>query len=159
MRNCKGFTVLELLITIGIISAVVAVIGPNFGDWQRKQALENSYKELENHIHTLKSEALIRNTTSRMLLSQDGETYTITAFVAPTPTPSCDPTGAWVQLYTKELFVPTSYTLSGSGVGGNVCFYRDHSASGAQYDYTGGSVGTASIIVTMATGYLDVTIN
>lgn len=155
MKRHDGFTLLELLVTLAIITLISAIIGPNFDEWVKKQTFRNGYDELRLRLSMLRSEALSRNTTSRMQLQQVGDAYVLTGYVAPLPVADCNPGGTWVEVSSEEIEFPDGYIIEADE---NVCFYRDGSSSGAQYDIDDDEmgIGSASITVTIATGYLDV---
>jgi prepilin-type N-terminal cleavage/methylation domain-containing protein len=160
MRRHDGFTVLELLVTIGVIALVVAVVAPNYSDWSAKRSFMTTYNELRNELSDMRSTSMSRNTTSRLNLQFSNGVYIITSYISPSPVSGCNPLGTWTQLYTRQLNVHSFYQIIGSGVGGDICFYRDGGSSGAQYNITPISVAglpSANITVTIATGYLDVT--
>ena len=158
MKRRDGYTILELLVTIAILALIAAIINPDFGTWVKRQSFANSFDDLYSNLMTVKSEAMTRGTTSRinLTLQVDG-TYTISGYVSALPTPTCSSGAVAIQLFSRELSVPSGYQVTGNGVG-NVCFYRDGSSTGGQYVYDdgGAGTGTGSISISVATGYLDV---
>lgn len=154
-----GLTVLELLITLAII-AIVATTAPNFFSWTKRYGYKNTYHHLEQTLSSLRSEALSQNTSTRLVVENNGNAYTLHSYVTPTPVSSCDSSGGWTDLSSEALSIPSSFQVTGDGVSG-VCFYRDGSASGGTFNITqkngGTDIGSATITVIVATGYLDVT--
>ncbi len=165
LRNIKnrpdsGFTVLELLIVVAIIGTLAVFVLPGIDTWTAKRSYRNLYHDLVTQLAEARSEAQIRATTLRVLTSRNGDNYTVTTFFSPAPVANCNAAGVWTQLSQVTLEAPTLFEITGNGIG-NVCFYRDGSASGGQYNVVqkdgGNDIGGAAVTVTIATGYLDVT--
>ncbi|MDQ1330708.1 MAG: Type secretion system protein, partial [Thermodesulfobacteriota bacterium] len=47
MRNTSGFSMLELMIVIGIIAILSAIVTPNIIGWYRAQGLRSAVVELQ----------------------------------------------------------------------------------------------------------------
>lgn len=151
-----------MLISLAIIAIVVAVAAPNISDSNVRKGFRVAYYELVDNLKEARIEALTRNTTVRVLFDGDPGGYTMTAFFSDLPTTTCDATGVWTQLFSRTLNLTSRFQVTGTGVG-NVCFYRDNTASGGTYSMTqvdeGDEYGSATITVTIATGYLDATMD
>lgn len=157
MKRHDGYSIVELLVVLGILALIAGFVLPNIGDSVKKYEFRNSYRTLIEQISTVKSEAITRNTTSRLSLQQVAGVYTLTAYVTPTPVANCNGSNPWTQISTMTLDVPREFQITGSGVG-DICFYRDSSSTGGQYVYDDGAanIGSATITIAIATGYLDV---
>jgi prepilin-type N-terminal cleavage/methylation domain-containing protein len=157
----KGYTLLELLVTVAIIGSVIAVgAGTGMGDLNTKKTAQNTYKELRSQLATLRNHAMSKNTTGRLVITQSGSTYTMTSTYSSAPTSTCSAAGTWTTIQTKEIDVHTNYNITGSAFTNSICFYRDGSSSGGSYviaPVSGASGTTYTLDVTIATGYIDVT--
>lgn len=157
----KGLTLLELLITIAIMGAVFAVGSRGgLGSWGTKKTAQNTVKELRDEIKTLRNHAMSKNTTSRMVLINTSDVYTITTYTSTTPTMTCSSAGTWnVVINAREIEVADSYEITGGGMI-NTCFYRDGSSSGGSFvvaPQSGATGTTTTLDVTISTGFIDVT--
>ena len=161
MSNNKGYTLLELLVTVAIIGSVIAVgSGTGIGDLNTKKTAQNTYKELRDQLATLRNHAMSKNTTARMIVTQSGSTYTMTLAYSSAPTTTCPTSGTWTTIQTKEIDVHVNYSIAGTAFTNNLCFYRDGSSSGGSYTIapvSGASGTTYTLDVTIATGFIDVT--
>ncbi|MBI3495188.1 prepilin-type N-terminal cleavage/methylation domain-containing protein [Candidatus Berkelbacteria bacterium] len=50
MSHSRSFTLIELVVTLGIIALMLGAVIPNIGPFRQKQTLERSAIELRNHI-------------------------------------------------------------------------------------------------------------
>ena len=161
MSNYKGYTLLELLVTIAIIASVVAIgSGTGIGNLNTKKTAQNTYKELRDQLATLRNHAMSKNTTAKMVITQTGSTYTMTLSYSSTPTTNCPSTGTWTTIQSKEIDVHTNYSITGNAFTNDLCFYRDGSSSGGSYlvaPVSGATGTTYTLDVTIATGFIDVT--
>lgn len=156
-----GFTLLELIVTLGVVVVLLSAVSPSYDGWIAKKTLQNGYTELKNQLAEARSAAISRNTTSRMLLQLNAGTYTLTGFISAAPVTGCTPAQINTQIFTRQMDLSDLYQITGTGVG-NICFYRDGSSNGASYlidqvTMGGTDLGSAQIDVTIATGYIDAT--
>ena len=161
MSKNKGYTLLELLVTIAIIGSVIAVgSGTGIGNLNAKKTAQNTYKELRDQLATLRNHAMSKNTTGRIAFTQSGSTYTMTLTYSASPTTTCSSAGSWTTIQTKDIDVHSNYDITGSAFTNSLCFYRDGSSSGGSYvvaPVSGATGTTYTLDVTIATGYIDVT--
>jgi prepilin-type N-terminal cleavage/methylation domain-containing protein len=157
----RGYTLLELIITVAIIGLAAKFMLPGMDGWTLRRAFNNALGDLERDIITASQEAEMRNTTVRIFMVRAGDTYTITTFFStdnPPPT-VCAANGNWTTLTTRTEKLNSQFEITGNGVG-NVCFYRDGSSSGGTYNLGqkdgGTNYGSAVVGVTLATGAPDV---
>ncbi len=155
----QGYTLLELIITMAILGIAARFMLPGIDDWQTKRSFRNLVAEVEQDIFGAREQAEALNTTTRLLTTRLGDSYTFTVFSSSVPTAVCNAAGVWNQVSTRTETYPTRFELTGAGVG-NVCFYRDGTASGGVYTFQqkdgGTQYGNATIQVTVATGAPDV---
>lgn len=57
----RGFTLLEMIITISIMTVLLAFVAPNLYRYQQKQKIINLASELQGFLIQAKSEAVFRN--------------------------------------------------------------------------------------------------
>ena len=58
MNLPRGFTLVELLISVGIIAIVTAITLPNFGDFSRRNALDNTTNEFVADVRAAVNKSL-----------------------------------------------------------------------------------------------------
>lgn len=59
----RGFTLLELIITVAVLMAALAFVAPNFQQTNQQVKMQNIVTELQNFLLQAKSEAVLRNQT------------------------------------------------------------------------------------------------
>ena len=55
-KNIKGFTILELLVVIVIISVISAAAYPNFSSWQKERKVRGAAVEIKNLFTNISSQ-------------------------------------------------------------------------------------------------------
>ncbi len=164
MRNQSGYSLLEMLVTIGIVGALFTVVAQSGLDTnETKKAAKNIVNSLEDELTKIKNESLSRSTTTRMVLTNNSGTYTINTYYSSAPTTTCTSGGGtWILISSKTLQVNGQYEVVGNAMA-NTCFYRDSSASGGTYTVEpvdgDSSLPSYDITIAVATGYIDVTEN
>jgi prepilin-type N-terminal cleavage/methylation domain-containing protein len=61
MRNKAGFSLIELMIVIGIIAILSAIVTPNLIGWYRHQGLRSAVVELQSNLQLTKLAAVKQN--------------------------------------------------------------------------------------------------
>lgn len=97
-----GFTLLEVMVAVGIIAVVAALASPNFTSWQARSVLKQHTMELNSNLGLAKMTAMNRNTTVTVSLAIVNGRVTVTF---------TDTTGATVL---PQQVMPTEIT----GLGG-----------------------------------------
>ncbi len=164
MRRQQGFTLLELIIVLAVIGLVSTVVGTGMENWTTKKTYKNTYDQLVYEINTAKGTAQLRSTTSRITTAGTaGGDYTVTMYISATPVTTCSTAGAWTLVSTKTVEGSLSYQITGTGIDNDMCFYRDGTSNGGTFVISpieaSTTLTTATITVTIATGFLDVSIN
>lgn len=60
MKRKLGFTIIELMITVGILAILVAIAAPNFSNMVRRNAMDKSLEDLYSSLVLARSESLAR---------------------------------------------------------------------------------------------------
>ena len=81
--STDGFTLTELLITLGVVGVIAAFAAPAFGRFIAEQRIRGAADTLFANLVLTRSEAIKRNDRASLCVSRDGE--------------RCDNTGNWDQ--------------------------------------------------------------
>ena len=77
MKKNKGFTLIELMVTIAVLAIVASIAAPSFGNLLQKQNLNRSAQELIGQLNSARSKAVLeRREVTVMLNSLDADTPT-----------------------------------------------------------------------------------
>jgi prepilin-type N-terminal cleavage/methylation domain-containing protein len=164
MKKQRGFTLLELIVTLAIL-AVVLTVGMRMTSQTmvRHKSAKNAVTSILEELTTAQSASLSRSTTARVVVTNNGNyTYTITKYASAAPTTTCSSAGTWSTISTATISLNQNYQIGGTGLT-NTCFYRDGSSSGGTFivlpTVVDASAKTTTITLTIATGFLDVVEN
>lgn len=103
MRTTSGFTLLELLIVIGMIGALSAIGFASMGDLRRSLALDEASANLSQHIQRARTQSMSTSTVWRVRLT-DNNTFVLEQNTSASVTPT------WTNRSTIDL--PSSMTFS-----------------------------------------------
>ncbi|MDH0029835.1 MULTISPECIES: GspH/FimT family pseudopilin [unclassified Acinetobacter] len=70
MGKNRGFTLIELIVTIAILAIIVTLAAPSFGNMMTEQKLNASTRELALAINQAKSQAAMMKTTVALCLNK-----------------------------------------------------------------------------------------
>ncbi|WP_159516311.1 prepilin-type N-terminal cleavage/methylation domain-containing protein [Acinetobacter sp. 18QD2AZ41W] len=59
MKKNKGFTLIELMVTIAVLAIIATMAAPSFGDLLQKQNLNRSTQELIGQLNNARSKAVL----------------------------------------------------------------------------------------------------
>jgi len=72
MKNCSGFTLVELIVVIALISLISAVAVPNIIVWRQNSQLNGAARDVYSNFQKAKVEAIKRGTYCTVTFSSDG---------------------------------------------------------------------------------------
>ena len=72
MKKIKGFTLIELMITIGIAAILVTLAGPSFSSFFERKRLAGVAELFSQQLQFARSEAISRSANTRIVLSGGG---------------------------------------------------------------------------------------
>lgn len=151
IRN-KGVTIIEILVSIAIIGIIFAIVIPNFSDFGKEQALNNTTSDIVSLLNKAKSDAdsLTLSTDYSVHFESDRAVYFIgTSFTEPNATN--------IEIvFDPSVTIPASGGINLNGGGSNVTFSR---LTGNTRGYVTG-YGTINVqLVSDATRQKTITIN
>lgn len=120
-RGQGGFTVVELMVTLGIVGILVAAAAPGYQDWVATTRLNSYANEFATALHFARSEAVKRNATVTLCKSAS-----LTA---------CTTSETWAQGWI--VFVDA--TNVGTFDSGTDTILRVHEALGGGTTFAGGT--------------------
>ena len=77
MNNNKGFTIVELVVVLAILSIIMAISIPNFSAWLPRNRIKTSVRHIYNDMNLARSRAVKDNTVAVMIFNIPNDTYTI----------------------------------------------------------------------------------
>ncbi len=77
MQNKSGFSVLELMVVLGIIAILSAIITPSVIRWYQNQGLRSAVSELQGNLQLAKLSAIRQNQSCAVNFNTDSRSYTI----------------------------------------------------------------------------------
>lgn len=77
----KGFTLVELMVALAIMSILVMAAAPNFSAAIKRNRIESQLKDLSGHVKLARSEAISRSQTVTLCRSSDQATCSTAASV------------------------------------------------------------------------------
>jgi type IV fimbrial biogenesis protein FimT len=76
MKKSSGFTLLELMITVGIIGLVTAIAVPSMGAYVKSERLTSQINTLVSHLVYARSEAITKSQQTVVCISSNGTSCT-----------------------------------------------------------------------------------
>ncbi|MDP2863389.1 MAG: prepilin-type N-terminal cleavage/methylation domain-containing protein [Desulfobacterales bacterium] len=77
MRNKAGFSMLELMIVVGIIAILSAIVTPNLIGWYQHQGLRSAVVELQSNLQLAKMSAVKQNQGCSVIVNAGAGSYNI----------------------------------------------------------------------------------
>jgi type IV fimbrial biogenesis protein FimT len=72
MKNCLGFTLLELIITVGIIGVLTAIAVPSMGIYVKNERLTSQINTLVSHLAYARNQAVTQSQQTVVCISNNG---------------------------------------------------------------------------------------
>lgn len=73
--NKKGFSLVELIVVMGIIGTILGIATLNFNNWMRKSQIERQTRELFTDLNTARTESIYRKMRHSLVFNTDGTGY------------------------------------------------------------------------------------
>lgn len=111
----RGFTMIELMVTIAVAAVLVALAAPTFRTYTAKKKVEGALAELATDLQFARSEAVSRNTPVRVTVNPN--CYAVHLMpVGFSVSTSCVVTPASASLRTVTIEDSSSVSLAGEGL-------------------------------------------
>lgn len=81
----KGFSLVELIVVIGIISIILSIVSINFSSWQKKYSIENQAKEMMADLSDLRMRAIQTKSNHVAVLSASPTMMTFKSYSSEEP--------------------------------------------------------------------------
>ena len=116
-----GFTLLELLVVLGILALALAIMTPSLNRSREQLVLRSTTYELAAHLRSARAAAQAGNIEHALTIDLAARRYWAEGVVAPRPLP---------QPIDIEVLVPESERVGATG--GRIRFFPDGGTSGAR---------------------------
>jgi prepilin-type N-terminal cleavage/methylation domain-containing protein len=77
LRPASGFTMIEVMVVIGILAVAATIVAPNLIGWRGRTSLRAAVNELRGDLLMMKTLAIKENTTVTVTLNRQTANYTI----------------------------------------------------------------------------------
>jgi prepilin-type N-terminal cleavage/methylation domain-containing protein len=77
LKNRKGFTLTELVVTLGILSIMMTIAIPSYFSWLPRHKLETSVRQIYDDMNLAKIRAVQGNRNACITFDTVAETYTV----------------------------------------------------------------------------------
>jgi prepilin-type N-terminal cleavage/methylation domain-containing protein len=75
MKNNSGFSLVELIVVIGLITIVLSTVTINFSSWQKKYAIEGQVKEMLADLTEVRMRAIATKQQHKVFLNPTAYTF------------------------------------------------------------------------------------
>ena len=117
-RQCQGLSLIELMITIAILSILLGVAAPGFQTWIQNTKIRNAAESVQNGLQRARSEAVARNANVEFVLGA-GSSWTVRLIDGTVlDTRSSSEGSSNVTLIVTPVVVPPLTTVTFNSFGG-----------------------------------------
>ncbi|MGZ8218211.1 GspH/FimT family protein [Methylomagnum sp.] len=127
MPAARGFTLLELLLALGLVALLMALAVPNFGPAIARAQLTSATRDVASALRHVRGQALMRGRDAEFELDIERHRYKVTGRNKAYSLPG----GIGLSLYTAESETVDEGT-------GRIRFFPDGSATGGRVTLAGG---------------------
>jgi len=116
MKSCfsKGFTLIELMIALAIMSIVIAIAAPNYQEYMGQRRLNGATRQIAMHLMNARSESITKGKKVIVNLAGNNHQYAFVTDNDGTETiTSGDTTGATWDIYPD--YYDVTFTAASSG--------------------------------------------
>lgn len=145
MRRIKGFTLVEMMVTIAVLAIIIGIATPSFVDMMRQNTVRSQANELLALMHFARSEAIKRRVNVTVNLTP-GKGWKAEVIQPGTSTVlrTVDKSATSVSLTGSET-IAVVFDLRGRRISADNCFQLSYSNNDRQLTVeTGGSLKVAS---------------
>jgi len=75
VKNEKGFSILELVVTIAVIGVMASIAIPSFSSWIPNYRLRNAAMDLHSNLQLAKMQAIRDNSTCSIEFDEEAQSY------------------------------------------------------------------------------------
>lgn len=125
--DARGFTLLELLLALGLVGLLMAIVLPNFGPAIARAQLASATRDVASALRHVRGQALMRGKDAEFELDIERHRYKVTGRNKSYSLPG----GVGLSLYTAESETVDEGT-------GRIRFFPDGSATGGRVTLAGG---------------------
>jgi len=128
MKHLKGFTIIELMLTLAVLGVVLAIAVPSFGNMTTNNRMASELNEFVASLHFARSEAVKRGLDVRLCTSTDGV--------------NCNPANDWTQGWIVRVDGPNTVIKVHAALGGGDSLIGDGNTGDAiRFDRNGFATG------------------
>jgi type IV fimbrial biogenesis protein FimT len=148
-NKSRGFSLIELMVTIVVMAILASVAVPNFQSWLRNTQIRNAAESVTNGLQRARAEAVSRNTNVTFVLGADSS-WTLNV-VAPASTIEQRLAAEGSKNVTRTVLPATSSIVTFNNVGLVATTNADGTAPITQVDFAAIG-GNQPLRVTIGTG-------
>ena len=85
MRSSRGFTLIELMVTLTVLAILLALAGPSFADYFQRYRLRGAADDVATLLAVSRAEAVARNRNVAIVFAGDGAAWCVGGAAAAEP--------------------------------------------------------------------------
>lgn len=87
MHSSRGFTLIELMVTVAVLAILMAIAGPAFNDFFQRYRLRGAADDVTSLLASARAEAVARNRDVSIVFTGSGTAWCVGATTGADPTP------------------------------------------------------------------------